>query len=144
MEKNLFSNYADFIRDADTAMIEREMARPSRLRLDAEIIGRREVTVAYAPFDHVVPTVRVVIIGITPGRQQARNALLEARRPLRSGATPAEQVLSGLPHPSGANAERIAFFLGRKARGDLSVKVAPDRLIAARNALVEKMSKLGA
>src|SRR5690606_14468063 len=26
------------------------------------------------------------------------------------------QVLAGMPHPSGANAERIAFFLGRKER----------------------------
>jgi hypothetical protein len=29
-------------------------------------------------------------------------------------------VLVGLPHPSGANAERIAFFLGRKAQHALS------------------------
>jgi hypothetical protein len=38
-----------------------------------------------------------------------------------------ERVLSGLPHPSGANAERIAFFLGRKRREDISSKVNAER-----------------
>ncbi|WP_027873413.1 hypothetical protein [Spongiibacter marinus] len=32
------------------------------------------------------------------------------------------QILSGIPHPSGANAERIQFFLGRKEESDLSKK----------------------
>lgn len=32
------------------------------------------------------------------------------------------RVLVGLPHPSGANAERIAYFLGRKSREALSSK----------------------
>ena len=255
MEQKLFPRYVDFIRDADTATLEREIAAPDHLRLSSD----HRLTVAYAPFDHVVPTARIVIVGITPGRQQMRNALLESRRLLRAGASlaealagakvhasfsgamrsnlvamldfiganrllgigstaalwseaselvhftsalrypvfvdganysgnpdmvrtpflrdhldrwfgsevdqlrnaiyvplgpkvdeavrrcvPGEQVLSGLPHPSGANAERIAFFLGRKARGDLSAKVAPDRLLAARDALLAKMSALGA
>ena len=30
------------------------------------------------------------------------------------GLMPAAQMLSGLPHPSGANSERIQYFLGRK------------------------------
>lgn len=42
------------------------------------------------------------------------------------------QVLGGLPHPSGANAERIAYFLGRKARGMLSSKTVPEPLDAGR------------
>jgi hypothetical protein len=50
------------------------------------------------------------------------------------------RVLVGLPHPSGANAERIAFFLGRKARYALSAKVAPERLIAARTELEAKIA----
>jgi hypothetical protein len=52
------------------------------------------------------------------------------------------RVLSGLPHPSGANAERIAFFLGRKHRQDLSTKVDPEKLITARAGLVGKISAL--
>lgn len=31
-------------------------------------------------------------------------------------------ILDGLPHPSGANAERIAYFLGQKPRDRLSTK----------------------
>ncbi len=42
------------------------------------------------------------------------------------------QVLNGLPHPSGANAERIAYFLGRKARELLSAKTVPGPLDAGR------------
>lgn len=52
------------------------------------------------------------------------------------------RVLEGLPHPSGANAERIAYFLGRKAREQLSPKTAPDKLDAARMQLMAKVSAL--
>ena len=34
-------------------------------------------------------------------------------------------ILDGLPHPSGANAERVAYFLGRKAMRVLGI--APPR-----------------
>lgn len=39
----------------------------------------------YAPFDHVNRAAKVVICGITPGKQQAMNALEEARRSLLNG-----------------------------------------------------------
>jgi hypothetical protein len=55
-----------------------------------------------------------------------------------------DRILSNLPHPSGANAERIAFFLGRKARGDLSSKVSPDRILGARATLEAQVSRLTA
>jgi hypothetical protein len=54
----------------------------------------------------------------------------------------ANRVLAGLPHPSGANQERVNFFLGRKARYALSAKVAPERLIAARTELEAKVAEL--
>lgn len=41
-----------------------------------------------------------------------------------------KQVMRGLPHPSGANAERIAYFLGRKARERLSSRTRPEPLNA--------------
>ena len=41
----------------------------------------------YAPFDHVNSEARIVICGITPGLQQTRLALDEARRQLRQGAS---------------------------------------------------------
>jgi hypothetical protein len=44
------------------------------------------------------------------------------------GALRAAQVLRGMPHPSGANAERVAYFLGRKSRAALSGKTRPDTI----------------
>jgi hypothetical protein len=214
----------------------------------------------YAPFDHINEQARIVICGITPGLQQAMNALNEARRQLRNGASVAlakqaaketasfsgpmrpnliamldhigvqaylgidsceqlfdshrhwvhytsalrypvflngenysgnpgllsreslrhqienhlseeiralpascvyvplgpnvgevfeylssrgllrpEQVLSGLPHPSGANAERISYFLGRKDKAALSSKTNAATLDAARTQLMQKV-----
>jgi len=53
-------------------------------------------------------------------------------------------VLMGLPHPSGANAERIAYFLGRKERALLSAKTAPENIEAARARLSEQIAALPA
>jgi len=44
------------------------------------------------------------------------------------GVIPADRILHGLPHPSGANAERIAYFLGRKPREELSAKTNASKL----------------
>lgn len=51
------------------------------------------------------------------------------------GIVSMSQVLAGLPRPSGANAERIAYFLGTKARLALSPKTDPGRLDLARTQL---------
>lgn len=41
----------------------------------------------YAPFDHINRTARIVLLGMTPGTQQARNALSELRNRLIAGTT---------------------------------------------------------
>jgi hypothetical protein len=56
------------------------------------------------------------------------------------GSLEEPQVLRGLPHPSGANAERIAYFLGRKPREALSPKTNPDGLDATRSRLMDRLS----
>lgn len=43
------------------------------------------LSVVYAPFDYVNTAAKVVLVGITPGRQQAVNALVEVRRQLVLG-----------------------------------------------------------
>ena len=58
------------------------------------------------------------------------------------GLLRADHVLTGLPHPSGANAERIACFLGRKADADLSSKTRPEPIIAAREKLRAQLANL--
>lgn len=52
-------------------------------------------------------------------------------------------LLDGLPHPSGANAERIAYFLGRKQRKNLSAKTKADTIDAARDELMRKVKRCG-
>lgn len=56
------------------------------------------------------------------------------------GFLDAERILSGLPHPSGANAERIKYFLGEKERSRLSVKTDPDKLEAAKRRLLTQLA----
>jgi hypothetical protein len=53
-----------------------------------------------------------------------------------------KRVLSGLPHPSGANRERVNYFLGRKPRLQLSAKVNADLLDARREALTLNVQAL--
>lgn len=62
----------------------------------------------------------------------------------RQGLLKPEQVLAGLPHPSGANAERISYFLGNKAREHLSAKTNAQVLDAARTQLCAKVSSIAA
>jgi hypothetical protein len=59
-------------------------------------------------------------------------ALWACQRQVAARALRPTQVLEGLPHPSGANAERIAYFLGRKPRHLLSAKTRPESLDAGR------------
>jgi len=263
MAASLLPTFAEFIRRASDAELAQETVVPMHLRLAGAKQGSRTLSVAYAPFDHINLSATVVIVGLTPGRHQMREALLEARRLLRAGAsietaaasakihasfsgpmranlvamldhvglanklglrstaelwgrasdrahftsalrypvfvdganysgapdmlrTPLlrdqltrwlpqdlaalpdavvvplgpkvtagveaaaaaagfdrRRVLSGLPHPSGANAERIAFFLDRKPRDGLSAKVAPDVILAGRDAVVASVARLG-
>ena len=53
-----------------------------------------------------------------------------------------QQILHGLPHPSGANAERIAYFIGKKERTALSTKTNADKLDAARSGLISQIESL--
>lgn len=57
-----------------------------------------------------------------------------------SGILERSRVLEGLPHPSGANGERIAYFLGRKARHALSAKTPAGPIDAARARLVAQVA----
>jgi hypothetical protein len=59
------------------------------------------------------------------------------------GVIPADRILHGLPHPSGANAERIAYFLGRKDGGRLSAKTNAEKLDEVRQELRSRVLQLG-
>jgi hypothetical protein len=53
-----------------------------------------------------------------------------------------EKILSGLPHPSGANAERVAVFLGRKPPELASRQTNSAKLLSAFNALSAQIAAL--
>ena len=61
---------------------------------------------------------------------------------IQQGKLNAERVLKGLPHPSGANAERISYFLGRKAKEDLSAKTNAAQIDSVRLQLINQMAQL--
>lgn len=74
--------YADLIRTATTALIDADCTLSGRL-----VIERRDnLTVSYAPFDYINRSAKIVLVGITPGRRQATDALLEFRRQLLAGS----------------------------------------------------------
>lgn len=54
------------------------------------------------------------------------------------------RILDGLPHPSGANAERISYFLGRKPRAALSSNTRPEPIDEARERLIARIALLAA
>jgi hypothetical protein len=64
-------------------------------------------SVHYAPFDHVNPSARVMLVGITPGWQQMRLAYETARDRLRAGA--GDQAML-------AAVKRHASFAGMRTR----------------------------
>jgi hypothetical protein len=61
----------------------------------------------------------------------------------RRGILDEGRILHGIPHPSGANAERIAYFLGRKEKSALSSRTNGAQIDADRLALQAKMAALG-
>ncbi len=61
---------------------------------------------------------------------------------IQQGKLKTERVLKGLPHPSGANAERISYFLGRKAKEDLSSKTNAAQIDSVRLQLMNQMAQL--
>jgi len=86
-----------------------------------------------------------------PEAQQLKNAVFVPLGPKVSealswlagqGLIDGRRVLDGMPHPSGANAERINYILGKKARTALSAKTDPVRLDLARDALHAKVGAL--
>lgn len=69
-------------------------------------------------------------------------AVVEACRWLAAeGCISRDRLIEGMPHPSGANGERIAYFLGRKERAALSSKTDPAKLDAGRQNAMETVRR---
>lgn len=52
------------------------------------------------------------------------------------------QILTGFPHPSGANAERIQYFLGLKAKESLSSKTNATKIDQAKAQLIDQLNNI--
>ena len=91
----LFSSYR-------TALLDAQSIHDPRLLIASE--GR--LTIRYAPFDFVNQKAKVVLLGITPGAQQADAAIGEARRALRAGLSDADILARAKVHASFAGAMR--------------------------------------
>ncbi|OWK33644.1 hypothetical protein [Sphingomonas dokdonensis] len=261
MTPNLFSFYADAMACLSPSGLADPHVQPS-LKIDGAVVGDRQIDLVYAPFEHINRDARIAIVGLTPGKLQASNALKSATEALQRGLTAEDalrcakavasfsgpmranlvamldhigvngllglrststlweersdlahftsalrypafvdgenwsgqpdmvrtppmrqwleaytgtelallrnavlvplgprvtsalqhlaklgridgaRILEGLPHPSGSNAERIAFFLNRKPAHLCSSKTNPIALDTARAALVARVSRL--
>lgn len=53
-----------------------------------------------------------------------------------------DRVLNGLPHPSGANNERISYFVGKKDRKALSQKTNADKLDFSKSRIMSQMASI--
>ena len=82
---NLFPNYAAAIRSVPAPALS-DPRTVAELRMDKLTVGNREIEMIYSPFDHTNEGARIVIVGMTPGKQQAVNALKAARAALARGA----------------------------------------------------------
>lgn len=257
---SLFTKYTSFIRNLDLGKINDVQSIPAKFLIEKD----SQLSTYYIPFDHVNTKAKIVIVGITPGFTQWKNAMYEAQKQLLSGAeeqtasvaakqtgafsgamrnnlislldeigihtllgvdsctllfstradlvqmtsilrhpvfinegnyngTPSmvrtpflrdqinayfakeiaqldnpifvplgpkvseglewlaeqgiikkDRIIQGLPHPSGANAERIAYFLGRKDKGSLSSKTNHEHLDAIKENIIQKIAQLRA
>ncbi|SDD96598.1 hypothetical protein [Aquimonas voraii] len=110
--------------NAATSLIERYRDavirhHPSAAGLPDALLMERsgDLSVYYAPFEYVNPAARIVLVGITPGIQQAENALASAKASLAAGASASEalRIAKGVASFSGpmrANLVRCLDAIG--------------------------------
>lgn len=114
---SLFPNFIDTIKN----LTETEIAEPQRvaaLSLHQDTSNdRRDVKMVYAPFDHVNSNARIVIVGLTPGKQQAANSLRAAKQAIISGASSAQaaeqaKVFASFSGPMRSNLVKLMDSVG--------------------------------
>ena len=113
---NLFPNFAPALR----GLTPKELGDPGgapQLQLHSTMVGGRSVEMVYAPFDHVNASARLVIVGLTPGRQQAGNALRAAQEALASGLGHAQaaeraKVFASFSGPMRTNLVKMLDLIG--------------------------------
>jgi hypothetical protein len=113
---NLLPRFARVIRQLSSRQIDEPQSVPE-LRLSGTSINDQTIDMVYAPFDHVNSSARVVVVGLTPGRQQATNALRAAQEALCLGTSETEaakraKVFASFSGPMRANLIEILDKIG--------------------------------
>jgi hypothetical protein len=94
----MLGQYAEAIRALPSEVLSAE-----RLFRDFTLFEEEDVRICFAPMGGMVPSAKVVIVGITPGLSQAQIAFGSARRSLLGGGSPTEAL---------AAAEKECSFAG--------------------------------
>lgn len=84
-----------------------EIDSPLMLLMDTHLYKLKRLDIAYAPFDHVNTSADIVIVGITPAKQQMREAIDEARWAIKLGLSDAEVLARAKVHASFAGSMRV-------------------------------------
>ncbi|MHB9469164.1 uracil-DNA glycosylase family protein [Mesorhizobium sp. W050] len=93
-------DYIRLVREISLAELAGEIENPRTLLMGSHVYKSKRLDIAYAPFGYVNAGADIVIVGITPGRQQMREALLEAKRAMASGASREDILARAKVHAS--------------------------------------------
>lgn len=84
MENNSkLAHYRDIIRNLDISKLHKSSDIPTALQMAKE----GKISINHIPFDYVNTQAKVVLVGITPGFTQLKNALVEAQKQIKAGAS---------------------------------------------------------
>jgi hypothetical protein len=100
------TEYLQIVASMSQAEIAAETDNPRRLLMGTHVHKSKRLDIAYAPFDHVSIGADIIIVGITPGKQQMREALEEARLAMMLGQSDAEVLARAKVHASFAGTMR--------------------------------------
>lgn len=100
MAHTLFPRFASTIRTAACFDLTTPGSADHPLFLDANDAGGRNVSMMYAPFDHINRSAKIAIVGMTPGAHQAQQALLAAKAALLDGKSEAQAAAIAKAHAS--------------------------------------------
>ena len=89
MNSNQFKNYTDAILGIEVPLITNASLLPKSLLIDLE----GDLSIYYAPFDHINKDAKIVIVGITPGLTQLKNALIAVQQNVRLGKSTEETLI---------------------------------------------------
>jgi hypothetical protein len=100
------TEYLRIIAAMSDAEVAAETDNPRRLLIETHVYKSKRLDIVYAPFDHVNTRADIVIVGITPGKQQMSEAIGEARRAMMLGLSDAEVLARAKVHASFAGTMR--------------------------------------